>query len=92
MNRILRIFKIWGERSVYNEEFLTDLRGLLTAKKATPATPQSKQSEQQASSGLTTGEFIVIIIIYFSPEVFCGCCLTANCFLFLLFDSLPICL
>ena len=58
MNRILRIFKIWGERSVYNEEFLTDLRGLLTAKKATPATPQSKQSEQQASSGLTTGEFI----------------------------------
>ncbi|KAK3912167.1 Regulation of nuclear pre-mRNA domain-containing protein 2 [Frankliniella fusca] len=50
MDRILRIFKIWGERNVYNEEFLTDLRGLLTAKKATPANPQVKPSDTPTSS------------------------------------------
>lgn len=60
----MRIFKIWGERNVYSEEFLTDLRGLLTAKKATPATPQAsaKQPEQPVTTGFTaTGEFHVII-------------------------------
>ncbi|KAJ1530647.1 hypothetical protein ONE63_005519 [Megalurothrips usitatus] len=52
MERIMRIFKIWGDRSVYSEEFLMDLRGLLTAKKATPATP--KQPEPQASTSAST--------------------------------------
>ena len=61
----MRIFKIWGERNVYNEEFLTDLRGLLTAKKATPATPQTKQPEQASSAAAsTTGEFIVTFISF----------------------------
>lgn len=30
-HKIMRIFKIWGERQVYNEEFLSDLNGLLSA-------------------------------------------------------------
>lgn len=29
--KILRIFKIWEERSVYDDEFLSDLTGLLSA-------------------------------------------------------------
>lgn len=29
--KILRIFKIWEQRSVYDEEFLSDLTGLLSA-------------------------------------------------------------
>ncbi|XP_037958568.1 regulation of nuclear pre-mRNA domain-containing protein 2 isoform X2 [Teleopsis dalmanni] len=31
-NKILRIFHIWEERDVYNEEYLSDLRGLLNIK------------------------------------------------------------
>lgn len=50
---------------MYSEEFLTDLRGLLTAKKATPATPQAavaKQPEPQATTASTApGEFHVTI-------------------------------
>lgn len=30
-HRILRIFRIWEERAVYDEEFLMDLTGLLSA-------------------------------------------------------------
>lgn len=30
-HKILRIFKIWGERQVYDEDFLSDLNGLLSA-------------------------------------------------------------
>ncbi|EAA12441.4 AGAP007819-PA, partial [Anopheles gambiae str. PEST] len=29
-HKILRIFKIWEEREIYNEEFLADLNGLLS--------------------------------------------------------------
>lgn len=29
--KILRIFKIWEQRSVYDDEFLSDLTGLLSA-------------------------------------------------------------
>lgn len=29
--KILRIFKIWEQRSVYDDEFLSDLTGLLVA-------------------------------------------------------------
>lgn len=37
-HRILRIFRIWEERQIYDEEFLTDLTGLLsvTAGKQAP--------------------------------------------------------
>ncbi|CAG2059333.1 unnamed protein product, partial [Timema podura] len=39
-HRILRIFKIWGERGVYDEAFITDLTGLLsTATKKPTAEP-----------------------------------------------------
>lgn len=30
-SKILRIFKIWEQRSVYDDEFLSDLTGLLSA-------------------------------------------------------------
>ena len=30
-HRILRIFKIWDQRQVYDEEFLADLSGLISA-------------------------------------------------------------
>lgn len=30
-HKILRIFKIWEQRGVYNEDFITDLSGLLSA-------------------------------------------------------------
>lgn len=59
----MRIFKIWGDRNVYSEEFLTDLRGLLTAKKATPATPQSKQAEAPQTTTITATEFNVSTLL-----------------------------
>lgn len=37
-SKILRVFKIWGQRSIYSEEFLTDLYDLL---KITPAVKKS---------------------------------------------------
>jgi hypothetical protein len=39
-NRILRIFKIWDERGIYDEAFIADLSGLLstTTKKASSET------------------------------------------------------
>ncbi|XP_017781745.1 PREDICTED: uncharacterized protein LOC108566395 isoform X2 [Nicrophorus vespilloides] len=39
-NKILRIFKIWEERSVYGEEFITDLSGLISA------SPTNKKIEE----------------------------------------------
>uniref|UniRef100_A0A336MKE7 Regulation of nuclear pre-mRNA domain-containing protein 2 n=1 Tax=Culicoides sonorensis TaxID=179676 RepID=A0A336MKE7_CULSO len=39
-HKILRIFKIWGERQVYNEEFLADLNGLLSV-----TLPKPKQKD-----------------------------------------------
>lgn len=42
-HRILRIFKIWDQRQVYNEEFLTDLSGLISA------APKKKLEPQQSS-------------------------------------------
>ncbi|XP_046662912.1 uncharacterized protein LOC124355802 [Homalodisca vitripennis] len=41
-NKILRLFKIWDERSIYDEAFLVDLSGLLSSRK--PA--QSNQDAQ----------------------------------------------
>lgn len=68
MERIMRIFKIWGDRNVYSEEFLTDLRGLLTAKKATPATPQSKQAEAPQTTTVSTTEFNVSTMFFRSKK------------------------
>jgi hypothetical protein len=38
-NKILRIFKIWEQRGIYNEEFLADLNGLLSVTVAAPKKP-----------------------------------------------------
>lgn len=48
-HKILRIFKIWEQRAVYGEEFITDLSGLISA------SPSSKKIDE-------THEFQVIII------------------------------
>lgn len=47
-HKILRLFKIWGERNVYDETFLSDLCGLLTAhtKKNTVSTADLIQDFQ----------------------------------------------
>lgn len=38
-HKILRIFKIWEQRGVYGEEFITDLSGLISA------TPTARKSD-----------------------------------------------
>lgn len=48
--KILRIFKIWEQRSVYDEEFLSDLTGLLSA----GAVKKDDDSEFQVSSSCNT--------------------------------------
>lgn len=51
-HRILRIFKIWDQRQVYDEEFLADLSGLLSAappKKKVEPQPIAVPEEFQAA-------------------------------------------
>lgn len=43
-NKILRIFGIWEQREIYNEEYLTDLSGLLNI---SPPKKQQQQQQQQ---------------------------------------------
>lgn len=38
-HRILRIFKIWEQRGIYGEEFITDLSGLISV------TPTARKSD-----------------------------------------------
>ncbi|XP_077295544.1 uncharacterized protein LOC143917823 [Arctopsyche grandis] len=48
-HRILRIFRIWEERQIYDEEFLTDLTGLLSVtagKQASDVDPNDFQAMQ----------------------------------------------
>ncbi|XP_020296538.1 uncharacterized protein LOC109861338 isoform X2 [Pseudomyrmex gracilis] len=47
-NRVLRIFKIWEQRQIYDEEFLADLSGLISAapKKKLDPQPASLQSDE----------------------------------------------
>lgn len=55
-NRIHRIFKIWEERGVYDEAFISDLCGLLTTtvkKKAEPVEHTSDPADFQVSWSLT---------------------------------------
>ncbi|KAI4493930.1 hypothetical protein M0804_002106 [Polistes exclamans] len=55
-HRILRIFKIWDQRQVYDEEFLADLSGLISAapkKKAEPQ-PATVPEEFQAALLIST--------------------------------------
>lgn len=50
-HKILRLFKIWDERSVYDETFLADLSGLLTA--------HTKKSSSQLTAAELLQEFQV---------------------------------
>lgn len=50
--KIARIFKIWEERGIYNEEFLTDLNGLLNT--VTAAKRMSVDSSVSSSTTTTT--------------------------------------
>ena len=45
-HRILRIFKIWDQRQVYDEEFLADLSGLIQAAPKKKAEPQPVVPEE----------------------------------------------
>ncbi|KAL7303317.1 hypothetical protein TKK_0004507 [Trichogramma kaykai] len=45
-HRILRIFKIWDQRGVYDEEFLADLSGLISAAPKKKVEPQPVQPEE----------------------------------------------
>ncbi|XP_015119557.1 serine/arginine repetitive matrix protein 1 [Diachasma alloeum] len=55
-HRILRIFKIWEQRQVYDEEFLTDLSGLISAapKKKIDPQPVNMPEEFQAALLIST--------------------------------------
>lgn len=55
-HKILRIFKIWEQREIYNDEFLADLNGLLSATSAKKPEPQSAPSvTAPAAATLATG-------------------------------------
>lgn len=43
-HKVLRIFKIWEQRGIYNEEFIADLSGLISA---TPAKKSDDPHEFQ---------------------------------------------
>lgn len=51
-HRILRIFKIWDQRSVYDEEFLADLSGLISAAPKKKAEPQPIQQPEEFQAAL----------------------------------------
>ncbi|KAF7987231.1 hypothetical protein HCN44_001322 [Aphidius gifuensis] len=55
-HRILRIFKIWDQRQVYDEEFLTDLSGLISAapKKKVELQPTNALEEFQPTFLIST--------------------------------------
>nr|XP_034178089.1 uncharacterized protein LOC117603242 isoform X1 [Osmia lignaria] len=55
-HRILRIFKIWDQRQVYDEEFLADLSGLISAapKKKLDPQPSVPPEEFQAALLIST--------------------------------------
>lgn len=45
-HKIERIFRIWEQRSVYNDEFITDLHGLLSINPAKKPQPNENDDEQ----------------------------------------------
>lgn len=51
-HRILRIFKIWDQRQIYNEEFLTDLSGLISAAPKKKLDPQPIPSNDEFQAAL----------------------------------------
>ncbi|XP_043278204.1 uncharacterized protein [Venturia canescens] len=51
-HRILRIFKIWDQRQVYDEEFLADLSGLLSAAPKKKVEPQPTVTNEEFQAAL----------------------------------------
>ncbi|XP_011167717.2 uncharacterized protein LOC105201415 [Solenopsis invicta] len=51
-HRILRIFKIWDQRQVYDEEFLADLSGLISAAPKKKLEPQSTSQSDEFQAAL----------------------------------------
>lgn len=51
-HRILRIFKIWDQRQVYDEEFLADLSGLLSAAPKKKVEPQPAVTNEEFQAAL----------------------------------------
>lgn len=47
-HKIERIFRIWEQRGIYNEEFLSDLHGLLSINPAKKPQPNDNDDEQAA--------------------------------------------
>ncbi|XP_067003276.2 uncharacterized protein [Anabrus simplex] len=52
--KVLRIFKIWDERGVYDESFIADLCGLLSTNTKKPATDSSSDANDFQTSVLVT--------------------------------------
>lgn len=48
-HKILRIFKIWEQREVYNDEFLADLNGLLSATTSSSAAAAAAKKSQESA-------------------------------------------
>ncbi|CAK9829079.1 Regulation of nuclear pre-mRNA domain-containing protein 2, partial [Anthophora retusa] len=51
-HRILRIFKIWDQRQVYDEEFLADLSGLISAAPKKKLEPQASAPAEEFQAAL----------------------------------------
>ncbi|XP_058790211.1 uncharacterized protein LOC131663689 isoform X2 [Phymastichus coffea] len=51
-HRVLRIFKIWDQRQVYDEEFLADLSGLISAAPKKKVEPQPIQQSEEFQAAL----------------------------------------
>ncbi|XP_021701197.1 uncharacterized protein LOC5571655 isoform X4 [Aedes aegypti] len=58
-HKILRIFKIWEQREIYNDEFLADLNGLLSATSAKKS--DSSTSVTSTTAPATTGSQTVTL-------------------------------
>ncbi|XP_055591692.1 nuclear receptor coactivator 6 isoform X2 [Uranotaenia lowii] len=52
-NKILRIFKIWEQREIYNDEFLADLNGLLSATTAAAAAKKNDSSVSASTKSIS---------------------------------------
>lgn len=59
-HKVLRIFKIWEQRGIYNEEFIADLSGLISA---TPAKKSDDPHEFQVN-GFALCTFACLILLF----------------------------
>ena len=59
--KVARIFKIWEERSIYNEDFLSDLNGLLNTVTATKRLSADNKPEPQDPDDFQSAQLIAHI-------------------------------